>query len=87
MFGTQRTTRSLIVVVIAGLALLSSCGRKKYDNVISKDTQQPDKLLFDRAINDIERSRYEIARLSPASAAMTFRTTGSCKTWLTSVRR
>ena len=46
-------------------ALLSSCGlkRHKYDNPITKDTQQPDKVLFDKAINDIEHSRFEIARL------------------------
>ena len=43
-----------------------SCGfrRKKYENPISKDTQQPDKVLFDKAINDIEHSRYEVARLT-----------------------
>lgn len=47
-------------------ALLSSCGirRKKYENPISKDTQQPDKVLFDRAVSDIEHGRYEIARLT-----------------------
>jgi outer membrane protein assembly factor BamD len=52
------------LLVIA--ALLSSCGfhRKKYDNPITKDTQQPDKVLFDRAINDIEHGRYEVARLT-----------------------
>jgi outer membrane protein assembly factor BamD len=52
------------VALIAGL--LSSCGirRKAYDNPITKDTQQPDKVLFDRAINDIEHGRYEIARLT-----------------------
>ncbi len=35
------------LLVIA--ALLTSCGfhRKKYDNPITKDTQQPDKVLFD----------------------------------------
>ncbi len=46
-------------------ALLSSCGirRHKYDNPIAKDTQQPDKVLFDAAINDIEHSRFERARL------------------------
>ena len=40
--------------------LLSSCGLKlhKYDNPITKDTQQPDKVLFDKAINDIEHSRF-----------------------------
>lgn len=73
MFGTQRTTRYL-VVVIAGLALLSSCGRKKYDNIIDKDTQQPDKILFDKAIADIERSRYEIARLTLQTLINTYDT-------------
>jgi outer membrane protein assembly factor BamD len=51
---------------ILGVAVfLSSCGlkRHKYDNPITKDTQQPDKVLFDKAINDIEHSRFEIARL------------------------
>jgi outer membrane protein assembly factor BamD len=36
---------------------------KKYANPINKDTQQPDKVLFDKAINDIEHSRFEVARL------------------------
>lgn len=38
--------------------------KKKYENPISKDTLQPDKVLFDRAINDIEHGRYEVARLT-----------------------
>jgi outer membrane protein assembly factor BamD len=52
-------------VVLAVAVLLSGCGirRKKYNNPITKDTQQPDKVLFDKAINDIEHSRFEIARL------------------------
>jgi len=54
----------LVLIVLAGL--LASCGfrRKKYDDPITKDTKQPDKVLFDRAINDIEHSRYEIARIT-----------------------
>src|SRR2546426_879787 len=46
--------------------LLTSCSlhRKKYENPITKDTQQPDKVLFDKAVNDIERGRYEVARLT-----------------------
>jgi len=53
-----------LVTVLAGL--LSSCGfkRHKYDDPITKDTKQPDKVLFDRAINDIEHGRYEIARIT-----------------------
>ena len=44
----------------------SACGfkRKKYENPITKDTQQPDKVLFDKAIHDIEKGRYEVARLT-----------------------
>jgi outer membrane protein assembly factor BamD len=51
--------------MIAGTLLISGCGikRHKYDNPITKDTQQPDKVLFDKAINDIEHSRFEVARL------------------------
>ena len=55
------------LVAVAALAvLLSSCGlrRHKYADPIAKQTEQPDKVLFDRAINDIEHSRYEIARLT-----------------------
>jgi outer membrane protein assembly factor BamD len=37
---------------------------KKYENPITKDTQQPDKVLFDKAIKDIEHGRYEVARLT-----------------------
>ena len=46
------------------LVLLASCIHKKYETPITKDTQQPDKVLFDRAIRDIERGRYEVARIS-----------------------
>lgn len=58
-------TRSVVAVVVAA-ALLGGCGfrRKKYENPISKDTEQPDKVLFDKAIKDIEKGRYEVARLT-----------------------
>lgn len=57
-------TYGVVAVLVAGLA--TSCGfrRKKYENPITKDSEQPDKILFDKAINDIERGRYEIARLT-----------------------
>jgi len=55
-----------LAALAIGATLLSSCGirRHKYDDPITKNTQQPDKVLFDRAINDIEHSRFEIARLT-----------------------
>ncbi len=54
----------LVVMMLAGL--MTSCGfrAKKYDDPITKDTKQPDKVLFDRAVNDIEHGRYEIARIT-----------------------
>src|SRR3974390_607706 len=57
----SRVTVALVVAI-----LLTSCGirRKKYENPITKDTQQPDKILFDKAVGDIERGRYEIARFT-----------------------
>jgi outer membrane protein assembly factor BamD len=53
-------------IVILAMGLATSCGfkAKKYDDPITKDTKQPDKVLFDRAINDIEHGRYEIARIT-----------------------
>ena len=55
---------NLLLLLVA--CLVSSCGfhRKKYDNPITKDTKQPDKVLYDRAINDIEHGRYEVARIT-----------------------
>jgi outer membrane protein assembly factor BamD len=60
----KHTQTAVLLVLLALLA--SSCGfkRKKYDNPITKNTQQPDKVLFDRAVNDIEHGRYEVARLT-----------------------
>jgi outer membrane protein assembly factor BamD len=57
--------RDLLILMIVA-ALLSGCGfrRKKYENPITADTEQPDKVLFDKAIRDIEKGRYEVARLT-----------------------
>jgi outer membrane protein assembly factor BamD len=42
----------------------AGCRRHPYKNRIVKDTQQPDKMLYDQAIKDIEKGRYERARLT-----------------------
>src|SRR5437868_14060014 len=75
MLVHRHSIRNLIVLIVA-VGLLSSCGlrRKKYDNPITKDTQQPDKVLFDKAVNDIEHSRYEIARLTLQTLINTYDT-------------
>jgi outer membrane protein assembly factor BamD len=59
---------SIRIAVAAALvaAMLTGCGfrRKKYENPIAKETEQPDKVLFDKAVADIEKGRYEVARLT-----------------------
>jgi outer membrane protein assembly factor BamD len=67
-------SRGLALVLLCGLA--TSCGfkRKKYENPITKDTQQPDKVLFDKAVNDLERGRYEVARLTLQTLMNTYDT-------------
>ncbi len=62
-----------MVTVVLGLGLLSSCAfRKKYENPITKDTKQPDKILFDKAIGDIEKGRFDIARLTLQTLISTY---------------
>ena len=59
-------TKRLGITALAAVVLIGGCGfhRKKYENPITKETEQPDKVLFDKAINDIEKGRYEVARLT-----------------------
>src|SRR5216684_3607004 len=65
MLFPKSVFRSLILAGALLSLLSTSCFRKKkYENPITKDTQQPDKVLFDKAIADIERSRFEVARLT-----------------------
>lgn len=64
----QRSYR--IIVITAGLGAFLFCSgfglfkKKKYETPISKDTLQPDKILFDKAIRDIEHGNYEVARVT-----------------------
>jgi len=54
-----------LVALILVAAVAGGCARrKKYENPIQTNSQQPDKILFDRAIGDVERSRFEVARLT-----------------------
>lgn len=52
--------------VLLILLATASCSykHKKYENPITQDTDQPDKILFDKAVKDIEKGRYEIARIT-----------------------
>lgn len=62
-----RLPQAAALMILPIVFLLSaSCAfkRKAYENPIKKDTQQPDKVLFDKSISDIEHGRYETARLT-----------------------
>jgi outer membrane protein assembly factor BamD len=61
-----------IALLIAGLMAGCSLRAKKYENPITKDTQQPDKVLFDKAIADLEHGHYEVARLTLQSMINTY---------------
>ena len=63
-----------VVAAMCALVLAPGCGKKKYENPITKDTQQPDKVLFDRAVDDIEHARYEQARLTLQTLMNTYDT-------------
>ncbi|HKE28636.1 MAG TPA: outer membrane protein assembly factor BamD [Bryobacteraceae bacterium] len=63
-----------VVAALAALALSPACRRKAYENPITKETQQPDKVLFDRAIDDIEHGRYERGRLTLQTLMNTYDT-------------
>ena len=65
MLSPKSIFRSFVVMAAVLSLTSTSCFRKKkYENPITKDTQQPDKVLFDKAVADIERSRFEVARLT-----------------------
>jgi outer membrane protein assembly factor BamD len=59
-------TKRIGLAALAGIMFAGGCGfhRKAYENPVTKNTEQPDKVLFDKAIADIEKTRYEVARLT-----------------------
>jgi outer membrane protein assembly factor BamD len=63
-FAIVKRAWAVTCVGACAFALLSSCIHKKYETPIAKNTQQPDKILFDAAMKDIEHGRYEVARIS-----------------------
>ena len=64
----------LLRVAACGALLLGAlgCGRSPYDNPIANDSQQPDKILFDKSIENIERHRYELARITLQTLVNTY---------------
>src|SRR6202050_1728286 len=56
---------SLIVVVGMGLAVMVGCSNKKAVNPLGKVASvQPDKVLFDKAMEAMKRNRFDVARMT-----------------------
>src|SRR5580698_229220 len=64
---------AVIFGMLPAMMFTSGCAHK-YENPITKDTQQPDKVLFDTSIDDIEHGRYERARLTLQTLMNTYDT-------------
>jgi len=62
-------TYGVVVVVMAGLRLPGATMHKKYENPITKSTEQPDKVLFDKAVKGYRaRPRFEAGAPDPEHA-------------------
>src|SRR3989442_10337186 len=51
-------------LVLPLFLLLLSCGKKVATNAPASKLDEPDRVLFERAMNDLEKSRFTVARLS-----------------------
>jgi outer membrane protein assembly factor BamD len=74
MMSRNDLRHATVLGVAALLLVASACRRHKYENPIAKDTQQPDKVLFDTSIDDIEKGRFERARLTLQTLMNTYDT-------------
>jgi outer membrane protein assembly factor BamD (BamD/ComL family) len=59
-------SRCIPVVLLAGVLMIAvGCSNKKVSNPIANvDSKQPDKVLFDRAMDAMKHNRFDVARLS-----------------------
>jgi outer membrane protein assembly factor BamD (BamD/ComL family) len=54
-----------VMLLLGVLAVTVACTNKKVSNPIANvDSKQPDKVLFDRAMDAMKHNRFDVARLS-----------------------
>jgi outer membrane protein assembly factor BamD len=54
-----------VIVLLSGLVLVTACTNKKVHNPLANvGSKQPDKVLFDRAMDALKHNRFEVARLT-----------------------
>jgi len=62
-----------IMLLAAVLAITTACTNKKVNNPIANvDSKQPDKVLFDRAMDAMKHNRYDVARLTMQTLINTY---------------
>jgi outer membrane protein assembly factor BamD len=62
---SYRFRRALLVAVLGTLALIAGCTNKKSVNPLANvGSKQPDKVLFDKAMDAMKHNRFDVARLT-----------------------
>jgi len=58
--------RTVVIVLLAGLAFTTACttNKKATNPLADVSSKQPDKVLFDRAMDALKHNRYDLARLT-----------------------
>jgi outer membrane protein assembly factor BamD len=57
--------RVAVVMLLGVLVFAAACTNKKVQNPIAKiDSKQPDKVLFDRAMDELKHNKFDVARLT-----------------------
>jgi outer membrane protein assembly factor BamD len=58
-------SRRISIIVLSSVLALGGCTNKKVSNPIANvDSKQPDKVLFDRAMDAMKHNRFDVARLT-----------------------
>jgi outer membrane protein assembly factor BamD len=55
---------TLLVVLLALVVIGTGCKNKTSNPIANVDSKQPDKVLFDRAMDALKRNKFDVARLS-----------------------
>ena len=54
-----------VLVLLGVLAVTTACSNKKVNNPLANvDSKQPDKVLFDRAMDAMKHNRFDVARIT-----------------------
>src|ERR1051326_1896486 len=65
--------RVVVIALAATLAITTGCTNKKVNNPLAKvDSKQPDKVLFDRAMDAMKHNRFDVARIDLQTLIATY---------------